>query len=103
MDGAGGVGYETAVVDAPNLQPPPVPPWFVARPRLVALLQEALRHRLTAVVAGPGYGKSTIVAAWARPWAARGTPGPGDASVSALGRGLVQRGSSGAARHLHEG
>src|SRR5262249_45259598 len=38
---------------------------YVDRPRLRAVLELALEHRLTLVVAGPGYGKTTLLARWA--------------------------------------
>ena len=79
------------VVDPPNVQPPPIPAWFVPRPRVFAALQGAFRHRLTLVVAGPGYGKSTILAAWGLAMGcAWYTSGPADASVSTLAAGLVR-------------
>ena len=37
---------------------------LLARPSLTARLDRALEHRLTAVVAGPGSGKSTVLRAW---------------------------------------
>jgi LuxR family transcriptional regulator, maltose regulon positive regulatory protein len=36
------------------------------RPSVEALLAEAVSHRLTLVSAGPGWGKTTVVARWAR-------------------------------------
>jgi LuxR family maltose regulon positive regulatory protein len=40
---------------------------FVARPRLTGALEDSLvRHRLTVVSAPAGYGKTTLLAAWAR-------------------------------------
>lgn len=85
------MSYEERVPPAPRVLPPPIPPWYVSRPRLIALLQDALRHRVTTVVAGPGFGKSTILAAWAPAvGCAWYTATPGDASVSTLARGLVQ-------------
>ena len=38
---------------------------MVARPSLYATLERAVRHRLTVVSAGPGWGKTSTVAAWA--------------------------------------
>ena len=46
--------------------PPAVPPGFVDRPRLTDRLTEAATHMLTLISAGPGYGKTLTVAAWAR-------------------------------------
>ena len=37
---------------------------LLARPSLTARLDRALEHRLTAIVAGPGSGKSTVLRAW---------------------------------------
>ncbi|MFE6970613.1 LuxR C-terminal-related transcriptional regulator [Isoptericola sp. NPDC057653] len=45
---------------------PPQAPGAVARPRVERHLAEAGRRRLTLVSAGPGWGKTTAVAAWAR-------------------------------------
>jgi ATP/maltotriose-dependent transcriptional regulator MalT/DNA-binding SARP family transcriptional activator len=44
---------------------PRVPADAVARPRLLDALRDVTSRRLTTVVAGTGYGKSTLVAAWA--------------------------------------
>jgi len=57
---------------ASKLRPPQPCPTLVTRPRLDALLAGALTHSLTLVSAPPGYGKTTLVAAWLRsthvPW-----------------------------------
>jgi ATP/maltotriose-dependent transcriptional regulator MalT/DNA-binding SARP family transcriptional activator len=45
---------------------PPLPPDYVACPTVQAALDEGAGHRLVLVVAGPGFGKTTQVAAWAR-------------------------------------
>ncbi|HEX6676984.1 MAG TPA: tetratricopeptide repeat protein [Actinomycetes bacterium] len=50
---------------ATKVLPPALPAAWVPRPELLARLDQALQRRLTAVVAGPGYGKSTILASWA--------------------------------------
>lgn len=47
----------------PRAAVPPVPPSLVARPRLLRRMTEAAP--VTAVLAGAGWGKSTLVAAWA--------------------------------------
>ena len=39
---------------------------LLERPRLEAHLDEAFGKRLTAVVAGAGYGKTTLLAQWSR-------------------------------------
>lgn len=44
---------------------PAVPPTTLARPALESRLDEALARRLALVIAGAGWGKSTLVAAWA--------------------------------------
>src|SRR5690349_13326242 len=38
---------------------------LVMRPRLIAHLDDALRRPLTAVIAPPGFGKTTLVSGWA--------------------------------------
>jgi ATP/maltotriose-dependent transcriptional regulator MalT/DNA-binding SARP family transcriptional activator len=69
---------------------PAVPSSALPRPQLESRLAEALRRRLTAVVAGAGFGKSTLLAAWA--------PGvncswyrvtPEDADLGSLAAGVV--------------
>src|SRR5690349_5621253 len=37
---------------------------IVPRPRLFALLDDGARRRVTVVRAGPGWGKTTLVASW---------------------------------------
>ncbi|MEY2532367.1 MAG: hypothetical protein QOF29_277, partial [bacterium] len=70
--------------------PPPLVSACLPRERLRARLDGALGCRLTTVIAGAGYGKSTLVAAWAQPLdAAWYTLGAEDAALSALSRGLV--------------
>jgi LuxR family maltose regulon positive regulatory protein len=49
-----------------KLSAPAVPPASVARPRLQERMDGAGQVRLTAVVAPSGWGKSTMLAAWAR-------------------------------------
>src|SRR6266511_4890306 len=46
--------------------PPELPPACVARPALENGLDEVFDHRVAVVVAGAGFGKSTLVAQWAR-------------------------------------
>ena len=50
---------------AAKLRPPALPADHVERRELLERLDGALVRRLTTVVAGPGYGKSTLLAAWA--------------------------------------
>jgi LuxR family maltose regulon positive regulatory protein len=45
---------------------PPPPVGSIPRPRLHALLDAAVLHPVTEVTAGAGYGKTTLLAAWAR-------------------------------------
>ena len=73
-----------------KLTPPRVPPWYVPRPQLERRLDEAAAYRLTSVVAGAGYGKSTQVAVKAREhgWAWY-TLDAADRAPTALARGLT--------------
>ena len=50
-----------------KIQPPAARPDLVTRARLLARLEEGLRqgHRLTLVSAPPGFGKTTLIRAWA--------------------------------------
>jgi DNA-binding SARP family transcriptional activator len=45
-----------------RLVPPRLPQWCIARPELVDRVRLGLDGRLVTVVAGPGYGKSTLLA-----------------------------------------
>ncbi len=73
-----------------KLQPPAPPSVHLQRPGLVLRLDAALTRRLTTVVAGPGFGKSTLLAGWARGRAcAWYTLDGSDASLAVLVRGLV--------------
>lgn len=56
---------------------PSVPDGFVRRPHLDDLLDAATRRRLVLVSAGPGWGKTLAVAAWADRVAARPADGVG--------------------------
>mgnify|MGYP001828252597 CR=1 FL=1 len=48
-----------------KLHVPPTAPNLVARPRLLALLDEdCAQHRVTLIAAPAGYGKTTLVAQW---------------------------------------
>ena len=61
----------TAYAEAPHelaqriVPPQRAFPRAVDRPRLAALLAELPQRSLTALVAGPGYGKTTLLATWA--------------------------------------
>jgi ATP/maltotriose-dependent transcriptional regulator MalT/DNA-binding SARP family transcriptional activator len=78
-----------------KLTPPRVPPWYVPRPALERRLDEASSYRLTSVVAGAGYGKSTHLAAraLANGWAWY-TVDPGDRVPATFVRGLASALSS---------
>jgi ATP/maltotriose-dependent transcriptional regulator MalT/DNA-binding SARP family transcriptional activator len=77
-------------VPTAKLRPPALPTSYVPRPSLLARLDDALERRLTAVVAGPGFGKSTVVAAWAEAHdAAWYTVDSADVSLGVFARGLV--------------
>ena len=45
---------------------PPLRPSLVARPQLLAQLNQGLNHTLTLVCAPAGYGKTTLLAEWIR-------------------------------------
>ena len=73
-----------------KLTPPRVPSWYVPRPALERRLDEAAAYRLTSVVAGAGYGKSTHVAVKAveHGWAWY-TVDAADRAPTVLARGLT--------------
>src|SRR6059058_3222681 len=50
---------------ATKLYIPPPPPRVVLRPRLAERLNEGLHRKLTVVSAPAGFGKTTLVGAWA--------------------------------------
>src|SRR4029077_14053993 len=58
---AGGFGTLTTASSVPR-----VPPFHVARPRLLDMLDAGAEAPLTAVVAPPGAGKSVVLASWVR-------------------------------------
>ncbi len=57
---------ETPQVIGTLLAVPPAPPWFVERDALAGVLATAAGSRLCFVRAPAGYGKTTLVADWAR-------------------------------------
>ncbi len=62
------------------------------RARLEALLDDAAHRRLTAVTGGAGTGKTTLLVQWlGRKQAAWHTVTPGDASLSVLARGILDK------------
>ncbi|HKP17725.1 MAG TPA: tetratricopeptide repeat protein [Gaiellaceae bacterium] len=70
---------------------PAVPALAVRRPALEARLDEAFGRRVTVVVAGPGFGKTTLLASWAADVeCAWYTITREDVSVPVLARGLAE-------------
>ncbi|MEA2229960.1 MAG: hypothetical protein QOF04_3590, partial [Solirubrobacteraceae bacterium] len=71
--------------------PPPLASACLPREHLRARLDGASGRRLTTVIAGAGFGKSTLVAAWGQEremaWY---TLGAEDAGLSVLSRGVVE-------------
>lgn len=68
----------------------PLPTSLLRRPALEARLDEAFGKRLTVVVAGAGFGKSTLLAAWAEDVScAWYTLDAGDARLPRLARGIA--------------
>lgn len=51
-----------------KLQPPPLRPDRVPRPRLTVSLNRALTHKLTLVTAPAGFGKTTLLREWLDTW-----------------------------------
>ncbi len=75
---------------ATKLLPPAVAPPALTRPRLEGRLDDGLGRRLTVLIAGAGFGKSTLLSAWAGPrTTAWYTIAPEDTELAALARGLV--------------
>jgi ATP/maltotriose-dependent transcriptional regulator MalT/DNA-binding SARP family transcriptional activator len=73
-----------------KILPAPLGPATLTRAHLQARLEEAPRRRVTSVVAGAGFGKSTLLAGWAvRHEVAWYTLDAEDAVLARLGRGLV--------------
>ena len=62
---AEGVGGAEAIVLETKFTPPPVRAEHVTRTALLAAMRPAAMRRLTLVAAPPGFGKSTLLAAWA--------------------------------------
>ena len=73
-----------------KLRPPAPPAPLLRRERLLARLDEVLARRLTTVVAGAGFGKSTLLSAWAAgvncAWYSASAE---DASLAAFARGIA--------------
>jgi DNA-binding SARP family transcriptional activator len=70
--------------------PPSLPESYLHRPGLREHLDGVLRRRLTCVVAGAGFGKSTLLVAW-EPGVrlAWYTLGPEDSALRTFGRGVI--------------
>lgn len=73
---AGPGGHLTEPLLTTKLMPPPLRADLVARPRLSALLGQALAHTLTLVVAPAGSGKTTLLATWVAALGARRAGAP---------------------------
>lgn len=70
---------------------PALPAQLVDRPALTALLDTAAGHKVVVVKAGPGWGKTTSVAAWAATRRACWLEiGAADTSLERLSRGLLR-------------
>ena len=75
---------------ASKILPPVLPAAWVDRPELLRRLDEVGARRLTTVVAGAGFGKSTLLATWAaRVHSAWYSLQPEDASLPTFLRGLI--------------
>jgi len=74
---------------ASQLVPPPPPRLAVARPRLLERLDTARSSRLATVVAGPGYGKTTLLASWVDRGSVWYTASAADRNPFGLARGLL--------------
>lgn len=76
---------------ASKLVLPAVPPTTLARSGTESRLEEPLERRLTLVIAGAGFGKSTLVASWAaRQHCAWYTLSPEDRAPLPLADGLAR-------------
>jgi ATP/maltotriose-dependent transcriptional regulator MalT/DNA-binding SARP family transcriptional activator len=83
-------GNPTARALAAKILLPAVPPMTLARPTLESRLDEVLDRRLALVIAGAGYGKSTLVAGWAeRVHAAWYALTPEDCTPLSLAAGML--------------
>jgi LuxR family transcriptional regulator, maltose regulon positive regulatory protein len=61
-----GAGGDRQIVLGTKLTPPPARPEHIARERLLDQLDEATTRPLTVISAPTGFGKSTLLGAWAR-------------------------------------
>ncbi|MDP9067809.1 MAG: hypothetical protein M3N53_05620 [Actinomycetota bacterium] len=84
-------GNDYVTVSPTRLTPPPASPWLLERPALASRLDGSLGARLTTVVAGAGFGKTTALSSWAAgrrcSWY---TLGSEDREVGVLANGLVE-------------
>ncbi|MDQ3645569.1 MAG: tetratricopeptide repeat protein [Actinomycetota bacterium] len=65
LRGSDMTGDDRMTVSATRLTPPPPSPWLLERPTLALRLDGSLTARLTTVVAGAGFGKTTALSTWA--------------------------------------
>lgn len=83
-------GAASGATTTTKLLPPAAPASLLRRDRLLVLLSEALERRLTTVVAEAGFGKSTLLAAWAADihcaWYSASSE---DASLATFARGVA--------------
>ena len=88
--GAATSAPRTGATATTKLRPPAAPASLLRRERLLVVLDEAFERRLTTVVADAGFGKSTLLAAWASGVnSAWYTASPDDASLAAFARGVA--------------
>ncbi len=53
-------------ISSAKLRPPKMSPGHISRPRLLQKLENGQQRKLTLIIAGAGYGKSTLLAEWVR-------------------------------------
>jgi DNA-binding SARP family transcriptional activator len=76
---------------AAKIVPPVVPQSYLPRPVLLGRLDGALARRLTTIVAGAGFGKTTLLGSWVgRTTCAWYSVTADDGALAAIGRGIVQ-------------
>ena len=87
---AGGAAAVATATAGVKLRPPAAPVPLLRRERLLSVLDAARDKRLTTIVAGAGFGKSTLLAAWAADInCAWYSASPDDASLAAFARGVA--------------
>ena len=85
-------GGDRKIVLGTKLTPPPIRPEHIARERLLDLLDAATTRPLTLLSAPTGFGKTTLLSAWARRGTYRSawlTLTDGDADTVRLMAGIV--------------